>query len=358
MFVFFILFIMTVVYPRSKILAMFWGVSLVVFSIVSISESPDVIALELRYTHRGFAEFPSLFKEIMLTCHDNNFTFLQFRFIAISIVAVIMLIIAFVGTKNSAICMMLISVYPGLCFGSQIRNTIGAAFVILAIVFLLKNQSKFMIFVLFISVIFAIMIHPSCIIYALIVYCLKEKSYISTKLIFGYVILIIFLYSGGLYKFLSIFIQEYRIIQYFEVNLTENMFGSIMATMGQIIITYLFVKQLKQAKRSNIVVKGLYANKAYELMIRIDILFLIIIPFYPISHAFFRIFKYLMIANYCLLCENIYKDGKNKNVNMIILIVVALVTLVGQLMVDNGIDGLFTLLDNTDMSLLLQVFGN
>ena len=246
---------------------------------------------------------------------------------------------------------MLICVYPGWCFSGQIRNTIGAVIVALAMVYLVKSDSKKKKWIYTAAVIFATLIHPACIAYLLALLCLKERVRVSNKVIVGYVVVIVALYSNLLYRIASIFIHNDRILQYIKVSFTSNLFGSIVVIVGQLVLTYFLVKQLEYAKVNHISYEE-QESRDYDLLIRINKAFLILIPFYGINHAVFRIFKYLLIVDYCFIAENAFNGRLIRARNLAIILAIAFLSLVAQITVDGSIRDVFTLFENIDLGQL------
>ena len=354
LFAFIFLIMSSICFPKSKLLMAFWGLFLIV-NVVCTMESSDVIALEYRYTYRGFAEFPPLFREMMKLFAEHNFTFAQFKFLYICVVAIITIVTVSIGTKYIAFCMMLICVYPGWCFSGQIRNTIGAIIVVLAMVYLVKSNSKRKHLIYIIAVIIATLIHPSCIAYLLVLLCLKAQIHVSKKVVLGYLIVTVALYSNALYRITSIFIRNDRILQYIRVSLSSNLFGSFVVIVGQIVLTYFIVKQLKYA-RSKCNGNEILTSDKYNLMIRINQAFLIIVPFYGINHAVFRIFKYLLIVDYCFIAENAFNKQYIRIKNFVIILAIAFLSLIAQITVDGSIRDILLFLKISIWNNLEQFF--
>ena len=94
---FVLLIVLSIGFPKSKLLMFLWGLFLIT-NVVCTTASSDVIALEYRYTYKGFEEFPTLFKEIMRLFSEHNFTFDQFKFAYICVVALITIATVRVGS--------------------------------------------------------------------------------------------------------------------------------------------------------------------------------------------------------------------------------------------------------------------
>lgn len=366
--IFVLLVISSICFPKSKIITVLWGVYLGI-NVVCTTQSADVVALEYRYTVHGFSDFPALFRELMRICAENGLTFLQVKLVYIGIVVLLLFFTLRIGTQYTAFCMMLISIYPGWCFSGQIRNTLGAAIVVSGIVYVIKSDYKHKKLVYIACVILASLLHPACIIYLSILYCLKEQTNISAKVIIGLIFLALVLYSDGLYQIVSLFLHDERILKYLKAGFTSNLFGSVMVAGGQLIWTFFAIRQLKKAKNKSIESGGWFSVAHYDLIIRINKVFLILVPFYGINHAIFRIYKYLLIINYCFLSEDCYSKRQSsfpvskfyngrliKINNLGTLLLLVFLSLVVQVTVDGGIGDVLKLFENLDFSQIGQIF--
>ena len=79
---------------------------------------------------------------------------------------------------------------------------------------------------------------------------------------------------------------------------------------------------------------------------------MILIPFYGINHAVFRIFKYLLIVDYCFIAENAFNGRLIRARNLAIILAIAFLSLVAQITVDGSIRDVFTLFENIDLGQL------
>lgn len=356
MFAFFcLLILLSICFPKSKINTLLWGVFLIVV-VVCTTRSADVIALETRYNIVGFAGFPMLFKEIMRFCIENNFSFLQVKFAYILIVLILLYILIKSATKYSAFCLMLISIYPGWCFSGQIRNTIAAIIVMLGVMYLVQSSNKRKKYIYIMCVVIASLIHPSCIVYFLVLFCLNDKVSSSGKVLTECFAVIILLYSNVLYRVVSIFVHNERVLQYLRVRLTANLFASTVVIVGQIIFTYFFIWLFNANKIKAYMEKNNISYRRYDMLIRVNRIFLILIPFYGINHAIFRIYKYLMIVNYACVCDDAYNGRLLKIKIIVILLAIAFLSIVGQVIVDGGIRDIFHLFDALDFTQLRLIF--
>lgn len=366
--IFVLLVFSSICFPKSKTATVLWGVFLGI-NVICTTLSADVVALEYRYTIHGFSDFPALFRKLMGICAENGLTFPQVKFVYICIVVLLLFFTLHIGTQYPAFCMMLASIYPGWCFSGQIRNTLGAAVVVFGIIYVIKSEYKHKKLVYIVCVILASLLHPACIIYLSILYCLKKQMNISIKVILGVIFLMLVLYSDGLYQIASLFLHDERILKYLKAGFTSNLFGSLMVVGGQLVWTFFAVRQLKKAKNRTIESGGWFSAVQYDLIIRINKVFLILVPFYAINHAIFRIYKYILIINYCFLSEDCYNkrqssfqvskfyDGRLIKINNLgTLLLLVFLSLVIQVTVDGGIRDVLKLFENLDFSQIGQIF--
>lgn len=356
LFILIVAIFFSVAFPKSKIITLLWG-CLLIINVVCTTQSLDALFLEYRYSQKGFDGFPVLFRKLMGACAQYNLSFLQFKFIYVCIIVVLLFLTIRYLTEQRAFCMMLITIYPGWCFSGQIRNTLGAVLVIFALAFLIKSSFRYKKIVYIACVVIATLVHPSCILYLLVIFCLKDNVSMSRKFIVFYLAVIVLLYSNGIYRIVSLFLHNERVLQYLRVSLTKNIFASLVVILGQLILTFVIVRQLKMDETTNYWDEADSRQEVYDLMIKVNYAFLILIPFYGINHAAFRIYKYLFITNYCVLSSECYGGRLLRMKNVMLLIAIAFISLMLQVTVDGGIGDVFTLFNNLDFTQLRMVFN-
>lgn len=323
-------------------------------AITCISNAADVLAMENRYMSQYFIGFPVIFRQMMLILSRSRITFLEFRAIYAIIVVGAIYLFYRRNTEYMTLAYLLYFIYPLICYVGQIRSGMSSIIVLFDIMYFIKSDSRYKKIVYIIFIIIASMIHPSAICYSIAILCdkkIKNAQYL-VLLIFG------LLYTNGIYYILSIFIHDDRVLQYTMFKMTPNFWGSVLAVMGQLAWTIIinYSGTLLRKERCNGEKKFLNYDQV-TMIVRLNNWLMLLMPFYAISHMIFRIYKYILIINYLVLVQAVFRNKQKDIVLLTLILMLTIMTFMGQAFVDLNVDGFWTVLNGFDISCLKYFFG-
>lgn len=267
-------------------------------------------------------------------CRKKGISFLAFKAIC-GIIELLLIYLSFRRTtKYIGFAMALYAIFPFVGTITQIRNSLAAAIVIYSATILLENRKKATLKFI-IGIIIATTIHFSTLFY--LVFVFVKKRFLKTEVVILITVIvtislyIFMLFSNNLYIFASHFIRDNRILQYFSSIEKSNLINIVIPTLEQI-IGIIILKMGCTICKKNIAIddtstsvqqkKGNQAKwsvcndgKAITLLYKLNILTLLIIPFYVITPTIFRIYKYILPLNYMVMIPASFLSNRKKESN-------------------------------------------
>lgn len=298
-------------------------------------EAYDLRNYEDLYDHPENYTNPSLslgFDILLFTCRDLGMNFLVFKMVCGS-VELLLIYLAFNKTvKYVSFALGLFAIFPFTGTITQIRNSLAAAIVIYSVSVLIRNKKRAAIKFL-IGITIAATIHFSTLFYMCILFFWKRsinfKKVIIISSIGTVLLYIAMLFSNKLYFIASMFISNERVLQWFSTINKSNLINIVIPTVEQIIGILMVKKGCKICKRNltsfleteeltytiSDEAKWVVENddQAIDSIYKLNILSLLIIPFYMISPTFFRMYKYILPINYMVLTPASFMQNVNKN---------------------------------------------
>lgn len=321
-----ILVVLSHIRKRSRILPFllfFMGILI----IVCCNEGNDFRALQFRYDYLYFIEeFPLGFQWIIIRAKGAGLSFEGFKLV-FGVFAFVFLFKFY--NKYSiwpALCCALVFIFPCDSFYGQIRNGISAMIVIYAIMYYFNNDNKKKTLIYVGLILLAAIIHPSCIIYLGAI--LIHKNIQSNKIIGFSVIFIVMLiagfYSGLIRNIAGMFIGDMRVLRWLNVGMFGNMFGSIASMIGHIAwIAYMAYsrKMAYPVFKNKTYGEKLLSKEVIDRIYNLNFISMTLIPLYFVTHAYFRIFKYLLFIDVLVVVQAAYVRKSNRQTLMIVSLV-------------------------------------
>lgn len=191
----------------------------------------------------------------------------------------------------------LMLMYPLFDNVIQKKNFFASGLIILAFFILFDDKCKYKKIISFCLILVATRIHSSCIIY-FIFWLLSMLDIEKIKKILPYLLVIAFVAIPVLPKIASIFIQESKVELYFytlKISSIDSLLWMILHSVFTFIIHLIHKQSTDMLTKDEIK----YENNVYKL----NLILLLMLPFYYYEPTFIRIYRNLMIFNYILIAN-------------------------------------------------------
>lgn len=213
-------------------------------------------------------------------------------------------------------------IFPFMLDIVQIRNFIAMTFIIGGIPYLLSNRKTSTLKYLGV-VLVASTFHYTSLFYLVLVLA-KSKSWRKLLLLFSIISFIstIIAYTNIIPTMMELIFMSEKVTGWFQ---ERTRLGFIVPLILQIIsfgfVYYSYYKYVKNSKISdmnNVIINERYKkvefnqSKLFELIFRINIVFLIAIPFYIFNVTFFRLYRNILLFNYLIIINGTMYYFKNK----------------------------------------------
>lgn len=301
--------------------------------IVCCTNTPDMVNLQNRYDQGHFNGLAEGFSLLMRCIKALGFSFAGFKvlYMLATMIPVYMLYRKYTG--QVAVACALFMIFPYTSFTGQIRNGLAAVIVMCALMWYITSKKKHSWIGYMAVVLLASTIHPSVLIYMV---GLLAKYKISIKRLLVLVLaaagaVLVALVSGLLYKLVSLIFDSPRVLQWFSLEDTtgNNIKIFLVVFCGQLLgtFTFLYVRRkmgpeglagMEQpaavpGKRVFVRLNG----RQLDALCRVNVMLLVILPFYAISPTFFRLYKYILIVDYIVFCQAAFTP---KRTNKLLLV--------------------------------------
>ena len=200
-------------------------------------------------------------------------------------------------------------IYPLFINGVQIRNSLSSAIIIFSIQFLLESDLKSTIKFI-VCVLLATTLHTTSIVYVLLVvakyFNISKIRKITAVLMFSiYIIQQVFSF------WLQILFGEQRYIEKFAIKNTISETLFMIVWQLSLLISIILIKR----KKNKSFLYNSNANNRYdELVIKVNVLMLIIMPLYYLDFSVERLVRNLLVINFIYFAEFLKAiDKENKN---------------------------------------------
>lgn len=333
-----------------------------VLIVTCCNEGNDFKALKFRYDAWYFIqEFPIGFQWILTGAKNISLSFDGFKLCY----AIILYYLLYKFYRKysiwPAVCCALVFIFPCDSFNGQIRNCISSIIVIYAIMHYLGNESKKSILVFIGLIVLATIIHPSSIIYICALFVRKNissKTIIIATIVFFFVLTIGF-YSGFILKLASMVISDPRVLRWLKVGMFGNMFGSLASAVGHIVwIAYLgYARQFAYPDTDDEVYENQVLSKSIiDRIYNLNLISLTLIPLYFVTHAYFRIFKYILFIDVLVVVQAAFIKRSGRQTLIIVNLALFLGCFLISSMVGVGYRGIPVFYNSFDLSSLSHLF--
>lgn len=350
--------ILSIVFEKSKWLPII-VFTVGVFVCVGCNNTNDVLAMEFRYGRNQFSDLPIGFQKIVGIFINTGKSFFCFKAVYAIVCLSAMYLFYRKQTEYLGMACVMFFVFPFNSFYGQIRNGISAIIAMIALCWYIKSDKKGKTLIYIALILIAALIHPSILFYLLAVFAVANidfRGYGIATFCVTVCVTVVFISNLGK-TIAAVLVNSERVLRWLDFSITDNWLGSALVIIGQIVGTLLVIyarNKIINAEDSG-AGKGTFSVQQADVLVRIHLLFVLLIPFYFMTHNYFRIFKYILIIDWLLFIQVIWQK-KRKNYFMLFLTWGYIAALyVGQMIVENY---KFTLdyFNSFDIDNLKQIF--
>lgn len=325
--------------PKSKFFpALLLALSALI--IIGCTRTPDMLNLINRYDNNIFSDMPLGFRVLFQSSKMLGFSFAGFKALYMLGTLSAIYLLYKKHTEYFAVAVVWFVLFPFPSFTGQIRNGIAAIIAMCAMMRYITSEKKHSWVGYVAALAVSASVHPSTLIYAVALFSkknIKTRQLVITALA-ATVLVYVGLESGLLYSILSRLTGNQRVLQWFSTANTagNNIKTFIVVVFGQTsgTLSLLYARNRIAAyenRLDQIPVSGRKSKVVYltssqvNAIARVNALLLLILPFYVISPMYFRMYKYILILDYIVFSQAIFRRKKTDKV--LLLWITALVVL-------------------------------
>ena len=305
--------------------------------------SPDMLNMMYRFNDGNYGDLPIGFTVIYKAIREAGFSFSGFKILYMASIYIPIYKIYKKHSTHIAAALALLILFPLPDFTSQIRNSLAAVYAMVALLWYIRSEKQWSWLWYTIVICLCGSIHPATLVYLVALFSkfnIKVREMALAMVFFAFLVLVM-LKTGLLYKLVTMVTSYGRFTQWFANGETwgNNLPIFLFTTVGQFAATMTMAyacNRIAVQQRTNLELQDYYrrrkviplsANEVQRLT-RVNALLMVVLPFYVMSPMYFRMFKYVLILDYIVLCQAAF-DRKRKD-NLLYLWV-ALLALMGNL---------------------------
>lgn len=237
--------------------------------------------------------------------------------------AVVIMMLLFLGiiavsipkyTQSVAMVSSLFMVYPLFMSGIQIRNSIAMAIIVFAVRYLV-SEKKYSLIKYSLCVVVAMSFHSTALIYfsLILVRFIKKENikYLSVVL----AVFIAFVSRMDISVLRSIFGEgRYEAKFFSHTNTFQEFLMALAWQITAIIVITLLHTKIKETQ--NFVEDNIWLEQIQEIIVRINIALIVILPLYYVDFSTERLYRNIMVLNFVYIANSIeiVKDKKETNI--------------------------------------------